>query len=360
MKFILTAGGQGTKIWPFSRKTQPKQFQKIIGDQSLLTTNVKMLLRKYKPEDIFISTKKMYAHFIKEQAPEIPEENLIFEPDAAKNRGPAEGFAFLVLSLKCPKEPFTLIQADCLYLPTSRYLKMVGIIEDLLRKEKKFISGGLTPNFPVLGVDYLELGKEISDKGGVHVYQVRKFVDRVNDYNKTEEMIQKKNVVIYTNISSWYPDLMLNAYKKYRPDWYQSLQKIKEVLLSSREDDREIDRIYEDMEAGSTEDVTRHILPEGYAVMLPFKWVDIGTWDSVYKHLSKDNGVHKEGNVVALDSIGTLVKSTNKEKLVAILGLKDMVVVDTQDILFIAPRDKVSSIGDVHAKLREEGLEDFL
>ena len=356
MKIIITAGGQGTKIWPFSRKDKPKQFQKIIGEQSLFTHNVQMLLNKFEPQDLYVSTKKMYVDIVKGQAPSIPVKNVIVEPDHANGRGPAEGFAFLILSVRYPNEPFMLVQADCLYLPTEKFLTTVDAMDIIVRRDRKFITGGHEPNFPVLGVDYLSLGEKVEANSDIEFYQVREFLDRKKGYQETLKMIEQKNAVIHTNLSCWFPDLMLNAYKKYKPDWYKALMEIKKVL----DEEQEIDRIYSEMVFGSTEEVTRHVLEEGYAVMYSFKWVDIGTWDSVYEHLSSDKGVYKEGNIIALDSSGSLVKSANKDKLVAVLGLEDMVVVDTDDILFIAPRDKVGKVGDIQKELKEQGLDSFL
>ncbi len=359
MKIIVSAGGQGTKIWPFSTKKQPKQFQKIIGQESLFTHNVKMLLNKYRPEDIFISTKKMYKKLVKEQAPKIPEENLLIEPDIAKGRGPAEGFVFLLLSLKHSTEVFTILQADCMYLPANKYLATLEFMEKIVKRDQKFISGGLVPTFPVIGVDYLSLGEKVESDDWMDIYKVKKFLGRKKDYEETAKLIKEKNVVMHTNLNTWFPDLMLQAYGKYRPDWFEKLMEIKEVL-ENKGSEKEIEEIFSQMEPGSTEEVTRYVFEEGYTVTYPFKWFDIGTWDSVYKYLARKNQVYKEGNVVALESSGTLVKSTDPKKLIAVLGLEDMVIVDTEEVLFIAPRDKVGNIKDVHQKLIDKGLEKFL
>src|SRR5689334_7362724 len=99
MKIIIVAGGQGTKLWPYSRDHQPKQFQPILGKKSLFTYNVETLLRKFAPEDIFVSTKRRFIKYVSEQAPQIPLRNYIVEPDIKKDRGPAEGLAILQLSL---------------------------------------------------------------------------------------------------------------------------------------------------------------------------------------------------------------------------------------------------------------------
>ncbi len=359
MKILVLAGGQGTKIWPLSTKKYPKQFQKVISEHSLLTHNINMLLKRHRPEDIYISTKKMYEKLVEEQAPRIPKENYILEPDIVRGRGPAEGFAFLKLMLVCPQEVFTILQADCLYLPEDKYLNTLEVMEKVVRRDKKMMSGGLVPKYPVLGVDYLLLGEKIESENGVDVHKVEKFLSRKEGFEETEEMIRKRKAVIHVNINTWTPTLMLEAYKEFSPDWHEKLMEIKKVLEEGG-DAKKIENIFNKMEKGSTEEVTRHIFEKGYIVTFPFKWVDVGTWDSVYQHLARKNETYTEGNVVALDSSGTLVKSSKPEKLIAVLGLRDMVVVDTEEVLFIAPREKAGQIKDIHEELKVQGLDEFL
>src|SRR5687767_13947838 len=105
MKLIVTAGGQGKKIWPLSREEKPKQFEAVVGEVPLYEQTIKTLLKQFKPEDIFISTKKRYFKLAQEQSPKIPKKNYILEPDYQKDRGPGEGIAFLTLALRHPDEP---------------------------------------------------------------------------------------------------------------------------------------------------------------------------------------------------------------------------------------------------------------
>ncbi|MEN9388980.1 MAG: hypothetical protein RLY61_64, partial [Candidatus Parcubacteria bacterium] len=121
MKFIVTAGGQGTKLWPLSRNSTPKQFQPITGNTSTFVQNIEVLLTRYSPSDIFISTKRKYVKHVLDQAPQISFNNLIIEPDHEKNRGPGEGYAFLKLSLIAPDDVFMLIQSDVVRLPHDNF-----------------------------------------------------------------------------------------------------------------------------------------------------------------------------------------------------------------------------------------------
>lgn len=359
MKFIVSAGGQGTKLWPYSRENNPKQFQKILNGESLFSYNVKTLLRKYPPTDVLISTKERYLKIAREQVPQIPNENYIIEPDSPKNRGPADGLATVFLDIKYPGEPFMIVQSDCVRIPESNYLLLIETAEKLVKEHKKFISGGIAVMYPDLGVDYLKLGRKIHSYGNVDVYEATEYIDRPSSYAETKELIENFNVVKHSNHNCWYPQMLLEAYAHYKPDWHKALVEIKKILSETNSFEG-IAQIYQAMEAGATEIVTKHIFKDALILQLNYNWVDIGTWNSLYEYFARKDQVYKEGNVIAMDSKSSLIKSDNPEKLIAVFGLKDMVVVDTADTLLIVPKDKTDRIKDIQEELRNKKLNKYL
>jgi len=362
MKIIVTAGGQGTKMWPYSREDKPKQFQPIIGDTSLCTLTIRTLLKKFAPEDIFISTKRKFIKYVSEQAPQIPLKNYIIEPDTPKDRGPGEGLAFLHLSLKYPDEPFFVVQVDCVRTPEDAFLQMIEDAGKLVERDKKYITGGIKATEPNMGVDYLMLGDRV-DGSNQEVYKVAEFLGRRSSYRETKELIENYHIVTHCNHSCWYPDLMLEAYKKYRPDWYEALMKIRDVLDKPGED-AAIEEIYNTMEKGPTEEVTKQLMQEGEAriILLPFRWTDVGTWGSVYEFFTSGDPAenYEGGKVVTVDTTGSLIKTSNDKKLVAVAGIEDLIIVDTEDALLIVPKSKVEMIKQIQAKLVEQGDEQYL
>ncbi len=353
MKLLIAAGGQGTKLWPLSREEKPKQFQPIIGEKSLFKTNVDILLERYSPKDIFVSTKQRYVKHVVDQSPEISLENIIIEPNIAKNRGPAQGLAFLKLSMLCPEEPFFIVQSDCLRTPRNRYLDMIKEAERLVKRDKKFISGGRKALIPDMGSDYLQLGDKQSGEGSMEVYKVKKFIERLGDYKKTKELIQGFHVLTHCNHNCWYPELMLKAYADYKPRWYEALMKIKKVIGKSNEK-RKIEEIYSKMDKGSTEEVTKNIFPKGYIIPVPFKWTDVGTWEAVHscigngnESVSVDTKEGQDEDKMIIDSENSLIKSTTSEKVIVAIGIKDLIVVDTDDALFISKKNRSTEVKDV-------------
>lgn len=353
MKFIVFAGGQGTKLWPLSRESKPKQFQPVVGDKTLFRQNVEALLTEYGSQDIFVSTKEKYVEYVTEQAPEIALENIIVEPDVAKNTGPATGFAIVKVAMKYPDEPFMIVQADCLRKPDEKFIEMIKLADDIVRKEKKLVTGGQKAMYPDMGIDYLLLGDPVDNPAGVDVFKIKKFVPRMGTLEETEKLISNFGIATHSNHYCWYPNLMLEAYKKYNPEWYASLMEIKKVL-GAKDEAAEIKRIYSLMKNGPIEDVTRHIFDQSYVIINPFKWMDMGTWGAIHEYLAAPNQVYMEGNVLAIDSKNSFIKG-NEKKLTAVIGVDDLLVIDTFDALLICPKSKAQDVKKIVDHLKEEG-----
>lgn len=361
MKILIVAGGQGTKLWPYSRQDKPKQFQPIVGDKSSYQEAVETLLSAFTPEDIFISTKQKFIKYVSEQSPQIPLKNYIVEPDIALDRGPGEGLAFLKLSMLFPDEPMFYVQADCVREPGEKFIEMIKAAEKIVTKTGKYITGGVKATEPNMGADYLELGAEVALGQDVEAYEIDKFHYRKSTVRETRELVENFKVVTHWNHLCWYPTKLIEAYKKYRPDWYEALMNIKDCLDKPGEQEA-VRKIYESMEKGPTEDVTRHLMDSGDAVvlLLPFRNTDVGTWESVRDFSADENDNHFDAEVVAVDTSGTLIKTRNHDKLVAVAGLKNLVIVDSEDVLMVLPRENIDKIKDIQAILGESDLKNYL
>jgi len=362
MKFIVVAGGQGTKLWPYSRESKPKQFQPIVGELTPFQENINVLLKRYAPEDIFVSTKRKFIKYVSEQTPQIPLKNYIIEPDIAKDRGPGEGFAFLKLSILHPDEPVFLIQGDCIRKPEERFLDMVEEAGKIVERDKTYLTGGIKATEADMGVDFIQLGDRVSDTN-MDIYNIDAFVERKSTYQETKELIENFRIVTHCNHLCWYPGMVIDAYKEFRPDWYEALMKIKDVLDKPGED-AAVEAIYETMEKGSTEEVTKHVMQSGKAcvMILPFVWTDIGTWGSVYEYFTEGNSHdnYTDCQTVTVDVAGSLIKTSNEKKLVAVAGMEDVVIVDTDDILLVIPKNKIEKIKQLQALLAEQDKKEYL
>ncbi len=353
MKFIVIAGGQGTKLWPLSREDKPKQFQPVIGNKTLFRQNVEALLNEFGSQDIFVSTKRRYVRYVVDDAPEISLENIIIEPDEMKNTGPATGFAVLKVSLRYPDEPFMIVQADCLRDPQKKFIEMIKEAENLVKEKKKLVTGGQKALYPDMGIDYLKLGDSIKKDNGIDIFEIQEFVPRLKSYEETEKLIRGFRIATHSNHYCWYPEMMLDAYKKYRPDWHKKLMEMKKILGGSGENE-EIDKIYSEMKAGPAEEVTKNIFSESYIILNPFKWVDMGTWSVIHEYLSPKNQVYKDGNVIAVDTRNSFIKG-KKDKLITTIGVDNLLIIDTDDALFVCPKSRCQEVKKILEELKKKG-----
>lgn len=360
MKILIACGGQGTKLWPYSRQNQPKQFQPIIGEKSSYQLCVETLLPAYPAEDIYISTKHKFIKYISEQSPQIPLKNYIVEPDIALDRGPGEGLAFLRLSMLFPDEPVFYVQGDMIREPGDKFISMIKAAENIVLETGRYITGGVKATEPNMGADYLEVGESVQNDT-VEAYRLTKFHYRKKTVRETKALVENFRVVAHWNHLCWYPAKIIEAYNQYRPDWHEALMKINDAFDKPGEQ-QAIRAIYETMTKGPTEDVTRFVMDSGEAIviLLPFKNTDVGTWESVREFNADNQENHFDANVVAIDTTGTLVKTRSKDKLIAVAGLKDMVIVDSDDVLLVIPKDDIDKVKDIQARLVKTGDGRFL
>jgi mannose-1-phosphate guanylyltransferase len=349
MKPVIICGGWGTKMWPISRERKPKHFINLLGGKSLFEMNYEALRSKFEPKDIYVSTNVDQMPRAREQAPDIPLENYILEPEM-RNQGPATGLIASVLFHKgFEDEPFMIVQVDDLREPVEAFIKMMMDCDALARREAKYITGGFRPKFPVMGVDYLVKGERVSKEGEVDVYKVAKFVWR-GSKEQTEEFIKNDNALLHTNHTCMTPRNFLEMIKKYKPEWYEPLMNIARGA--------DINSEYVKMPPGPIEDVTEKVHADGESLVveLPFRWDDFGTFESVYKYMI-DKGIYKNPeNTVENNSQNNFIRLDDPDKVVCIIGLSNLVVVDTGDALLICDQKQTGSVGDVLKEVKKREI----
>jgi mannose-1-phosphate guanylyltransferase len=337
MKPVIICGGVGTKMWPASRQKSPKQFLPLINNKSLFELNWETLRKEFRPEEIFLQTNEEQAEIAKGLVPEIVEENIFIEPEM-RNQGPATGFAAAQLIKRgFGDEPFILVQADVLREPGEKFLEMINQMDVLARKTDRYITGGFKPESIVRGVDYLVKGEQISSDGGVNIYEVADYVDRTEE-EKIKQYLGTDKLLLHANHTAMTPNNLMKMYQKYKAEWYEPLQNIIKGADTAME--------YTKMPKGGIEEVTKAVYKDGGAMVveLPFKWIDFGTWESVVNYLGAD----ANGNFV----------KTNK--YTEIIGLNDVVVVETEDALLVCKKDQSGKVGEVVEKLRAENKTELL
>jgi mannose-1-phosphate guanylyltransferase len=350
MKAVIICGGVGSKMWPMSRSESPKHFLPLLGGKSLFQLNWEALRLKFSPEEIFLQTNEAQAKIAVSQVSEIKEENIFVEPEM-RNQGPATGFAAAQLIKRgFGEEMFILVQADVLREPAEKFIEM---IEEMEKHSSggKYMTGGLAPESIVRGVDYLVKGNLVSETNGVKIFEVADYIDRTEE-EKIKQYLGTDKLVLHANHTAMTPNGLLKMYQTYKSEWYEPLVAISEG--------GEVVSEYAKMPKGAIEEVTKLVYQknEALVVELPFSWVDFGTWESVANYM-KEKGIYDQSDVFELEAGNNFVYRKNK-KYVALVGVEDLVVVDTPDGLLITKKDQTGKVGQVVDKLKEENRMELL
>jgi len=351
MKAVIICGGIGSKMWPMSRSSMPKHFLPLIGNKSLFELNYETLRKRFKAEEIFLQTNEVQAKIARSLKSEIPEENIFVEPEM-RNQGPATGFAAAQLIKRgFGDEAFILVQADVLREPDERFLQMIDEVGKLTDETGKYLTGGFVPKTVVAGVDYLVKGKLVSQENGVRIYEVADYVDRTEE-ERIKQYLGTEKLLLHANHTTMTPNKLLEMYQKYKPEWYQPLVNI------SKGD--EVAKNYSDMPKGAIEEVTKNAYKnnEALVVELPFNWVDFGTWESVANYM-EGKTMYTPTDLLQIDAQENFIYRKDK-KMVALIGVRDLVVVDTGDALLISKKTQSGKVGQVVDKLKEAGKEELL
>ncbi len=335
MKLVLMCGGVGTKLWPESRESRPKHFLPLLPNgKSLFEDNLEWLVKNF-GEDVWIQTNIKQLAMVKKFAPDFPEERIILE-SSVRNTGAAYAKMCHTLAEKFgPGEIFFNVQADLYRRPFSAFLQTIKLSEKLVKKTGKLVTGGVRPQFFVEGVDYMIANFESEVVDGLKVYTMNTWLGR----DKSIEIHKYKGdnaIFLHWNHNCWRVGSYLAACKAVHPEWCDA-----ELVLNN----------YDQVPAGSTEEITSTALANGLVIELPFDCWDFGTWKSIYEFAK----LHP--NMSTIDANGNLIRS---KKRVEIVGLENLALVETEDAILVVPINQSDRVGEVVKKLKAEGKTDLV
>ena len=345
MKIIVFAGGVGTRLWPLSRKNTPKQFGKIVGEESTLQQTVSRLLPDFKPEDIYIATGKHYSEIVMSQLPLIPRDNFIFEP-MMRDVGPAIGLSAFILEKHFGDEPMAILWSDHMVKNVAAFKRTLKLAESQIKNhESDFVFIGQEPRFANQNCGWIELGEKLESRGEADLYQFQNLCYRPK-LKEAETFFKSKKYVWNLGYFVTTPKYVTSLFKEHVPDMFEKLLKIKDAY-GTENFDKVLDSIYPTLEKIHFDDAILVKLPPDSlkVIATDLGWSDIGTWDALKEALSEnkeENVVH--GNVELRDTVDSLVFNYSEKKLVIGLDLSEMIIIETPDVLLVCPKSSVPKI----------------
>lgn len=351
MKVVIFAGGVGTRLWPLSRKNTPKQFEKIVGDKSTLQLAVDRLQPDFKPKDIFIATGKKYEDIVYLHLPQIPKENFIFEPEM-KDVGPAVGVAMAIVAKKYPNEPVAIIWSDHFVKKERRFREVLHFAEELVSKNpNSLILIGQKARFANQNLGWIEFGEEVNDIRGTKIFRFKRLIYRPS-LKEAEKFLESNNFAWNPGYFVTTSSFILSQYKKFAPELWKGIMEIQRAF-GEKDYNQTLRRIYSKFEKISFDNVIfEKINPENVNVIAAdLGWSDVGAWEALKEALQmslKENVTR--GEVLLEDSIDNLVFNYTEQLTVGI-DLEKMIVINTDDVLLICPKDSVPKIKKLVEKL---------
>jgi mannose-1-phosphate guanylyltransferase len=345
MKVVLFAGGVGSRLWPLSRKNAPKQFGKIIADRSMLQIAVHKLFPEFKWDDVFISTGNKYAPLIQEQLPQLPEKNIIVEPEM-RDVGPAVGLVVAQMEKLNPDEPLVLLWgSDHLVKKEALFRKMLRAAEKVVTKDPhKIVFVGQKPRFANQNLGYIEFGGNIEtiDDFPIHEFtgfQYRPPLDKAQEFLNDGKHAWNLGYFVTT------PRFLWKLFEEFSPELYEKLKKIQDAFGSDNYEEV-LNEVYPTLEKISFDNAILEKMDprSGCVISADIGWSDIGAWEALKEALSDtvESNVTK-GKILLEDCRDSLLHNETKQLIVGI-DLDGLVVVSMEDVILICPKDSVPKI----------------
>jgi len=344
MKCIIFAGGQGTRLWPLSRKKSPKQFEKIIGDKSTLQLAAERLLPDFPLEDLFISTGEHYADLVKNQLPDVTPEHIIGEP-ATRDVGPAVGLITAILHKTNPTEPMAILWSDHLVKQEILFRKLLRLAGELVAKRTdQIVFVSQKPRFASENLGWIEYGKSVEEHEGIHFHSFANFQYRP-DKETAKRYLESGHHAWNLGYFVTTPKFLWSQYKEYAPNLYQDLGKIAETWGTTAFG-KTLKEIYPAVEKISFDNAILEKLDPSHAMVISenIEWSDIGAWEALKEALqeSEEHNVI-QGKVLLTDTKDSLVYNYT-DQLVVTIDVEDMLIVNTGDVLMVCKKSSVPKI----------------
>lgn len=361
---VILAGGSGTRLWPSSVKAHPKHLLKLLGDKTLIQTTFERVNGLIPAENIYVITNKAHTKEVEEQLPEIPAKNIIGEP-VAKNTAMAMGAAAAVIYSRNPDASIIYLAADHVVRNLPRFHMNTLAALRVAASGDYIVAVGIKPESPHTGLGYIKIGQElemlskVAQKG--FVFKGVEFKEKPNLVT-AQSFVASGQYLWNANLYSWSSKTIMKAFEKYSPEIAKVVNEIAQKA-GSNDPDEVLEEAYSKLE-GKPDSIDYEVSEKvDNLVVIPgdFGWSDVGDWKEVYNLRHKDNkgiAVSEESEVINIGSENVLVDAG--KKLVAVVGVEDLVIIDTGDALLIAKNDATQDVKKVVEKLKEEKKEEYL
>ena len=340
---LIMAGGKGTRFWPLSTEEKPKQFLNLIGEDTMIQMTVNRITPIIPIERVFVCTGEMYVELVKEQLPNLPERNIIVEPQG-RNTAPCIALSALVIKKYYEDANMVVLPSDHLISDEDRFRDIIKSADKFINENKEaIVTLGMEPTRAETGYGYIRYGKDESTLNNHKVIKVDAFVEKPNK-QRAEQYIEEGNYLWNGGMFLWSAQNILNQIEKYSNSTYEALRDIE--IVKNEEIQELINNNYHKTEAISIDYAVMEKSDSIYVVPSRFGWDDVGSWEALDRYREKDDkGNILVGKAKVVDSHGNLVISSSHD--IVVEGLKDIYVIENDGKILVGHKSNVANVKEL-------------
>jgi mannose-1-phosphate guanylyltransferase len=337
---VIMAGGSGTRLWPMSRRKRPKQTLQLVGERTLFQQAVDRLEPLFPHDRILVVTKTDHVPLLQPQAPELPPENYLAEPQG-RGTAPALGLAAVHLRRRDPDAVMAVLTADHHIADAPSFRKVLADSQTAAQADF-LVTLGIPPTFASTGYGYIQKGERLPLESDQPVFRALRFIEKPEP-SGAARMASNEGYFWNSGIFVWRVNRLLDELRRQMPGFYSQLAEVEESLRDPQEYAETLARIWPQV----AEQTIDYGVMEGArdVAVIPARigWTDVGSWSSLFELLPRD----PSGNILVgphetVDTRGTLV--FGGRRLIATVGVRDLVIVDTDDALLVSSKDKAQDV----------------
>ncbi|MFH1446979.1 MAG: mannose-1-phosphate guanylyltransferase [Chloroflexota bacterium] len=352
---LIMAGGKGTRLWPLSREKTPKHALKLVDDRTMFQHTVERLSPLFSPEQVFVITGAEHVAVLAEQVEELPRQNFIIEPEG-RGTAPAIGLAALHLRRKDPTAVMAVLTADHFITQREAFRKSLSSAQ-LAAQQGHLVTLGIKPTEPSTGFGYIQHADPITGLDGQAIYKVARFTEKPC-LEEAQRMFASSEYSWNSGMFIWCVEDILAEFKRQMPAFYEQLMLVEQVL-GTPEYDKVLSQIWPEVSKETIDYGIMEAARNLAVIPVDIGWTDIGSWGSLYSLLPADErGNIHVGETMSLDSYNTLVFGS--KRLIATIGLEDIIIVDTEDALLVCARGHEQEVKTIVNRLKEQKKDHLL
>ncbi|MEJ2634241.1 MAG: mannose-1-phosphate guanylyltransferase [Calditrichia bacterium] len=354
---VLMAGGVGTRFWPRSRTRNPKQVLNIINHETMIQSTFNRLKNLIEPSNIFVVTTEEQREIIQEQLPNLSKDNFILEP-FGRNTAPCIGLAAIRIQEMDADAVMLVLPADHLIANVQEFEKVIKHGAQFASESNGLITLGITPSNAATGYGYVQRGEKVREFDSHSIYKVKTFAEKPNR-DTAIRFLESGDFYWNSGMFIWQVPSILKEIEVKLPELYEGLQEIRGQLGKSNYA-AVVEDVYRRIRSISIDYGVMQTAQNVYIIPTDMGWNDVGSWEVVYeiseKDKSKNAGEYKE--IIQVDSGENYVYSP--KKLIALVGIKNLVVVDTGDALLICKKQRSQDVKDIVEQLKKSGMDEYI